>query len=95
MLRRSAYFQNPKRRTTVIIGALAGMAMLALAAPAQATAATGDPGFLCGVTGETSTPRATTPSRDSDAICAVVFLPDLFGRSTSIVTFGSPVPGAR
>jgi hypothetical protein len=83
MLRSSAHFPNPKRRTTAIISALAGMAMLALAAPAQATAAMGDPGFLCGVTGETSTPRATTPRRDSDAICAVVFLPDLFRRNTS------------
>lgn len=83
MLRRSVYFQSPKRRTAAIISALAGMVMLALAAPAEATAATGDPGFLCSVTGGTSTPRATDPRRDSDAICAVVFLPDLFGRSTS------------
>jgi hypothetical protein len=83
MLRRSVYFQGPKRRTAAIISALAGVVMLALAAPAQATAASDDPGFLCGVTGGTSTPRANTPRRDSDAICAVVFLPDLFGHSTS------------
>ncbi|MEA2202972.1 MAG: hypothetical protein QOI89_3685 [Solirubrobacteraceae bacterium] len=83
MLRRSAYFQSPKRRTAAIISTLAGMVMLALAAPAEATAATGEPGFLCGVTGGTSTLRATTPRRDSDAICAVVFLPDLLGRRAS------------
>jgi hypothetical protein len=80
MLRKSVYFQSPKRRTAAIISALAGMVLLALAAPAQATAATDDPGFLCGVTGGATTPRANTPRRDSDAICAVVVLPDLFGR---------------
>jgi hypothetical protein len=83
MRRKSVYLQGKMPRTAAVVSAVAAAVLLGLATPTPATAATDDPGFLCSVTGGTSTPRANTPRRDSDAICAAVFLPDLVGRGTS------------
>lgn len=64
-----------------VVSAVAAVGLLALSTPASVTAApvTADPGFLCGVTGGTSTPGSVAHRRESSEICAVVELPDLPG----------------
>jgi hypothetical protein len=71
------------RRTAAIVSALAAVVLLALTTPATATAATDDRGFLCGLTGSASAPRADDHRRESTEICATVVLPDLPGLSRS------------
>ncbi len=69
------------RRTAAIVSGVAAAVLLALTTPAAATAAPGDSGFLCGITGGTGGESTPLPGRrGSDDVCAVVVLPDIIGR---------------
>ena len=79
MRRRSVYLEAKLRRTVAIFSGVVAAVLLAIPTSAPATAATAGPGFLCGVTGDTSTPRVAHDRRGGPQICAVVELPDLPG----------------
>jgi hypothetical protein len=86
MFLRSVYLQAKMRRTVAIFSGVVAAVLLAITTSAPATAATVGPGFLCGVTGDRSTPRVADHRRGNMQVCAVVDLPDLPGTRAPATT---------